>query len=310
MTTLIRTVDPVIEPLLVHEVERHLQLTASNKEPVPSAPLVALVAPPNPGNVDNGAHRYRLTFVTADGETDGGDISDAVTVADKTINGRIAVTNIPVGGSWVTSRKLYRTKAGLNDFFLVATVGDNTTTTYEDNIADASLGVGCPSTNTTSDPDITDLIKSSRELAEEFLNKALLTQTWKQYEDVFPCDDVIVLRKPPIISVSSVKYLDDTGALVVFDAASYVVDLAHFPGRVVLKNGYTWPIALIQRNAVVVEFVAGYGATRDKVPTKYKNGMKLLISELYEHREAVTAESLQQIPAVERCFADRYKEIP
>ncbi len=56
-----------------------------------------------------------MTFVTADGETDGGDVSASLTVADKAVNGQVTVSNIPVGGSAVTSRKLYRTAAGLYD---------------------------------------------------------------------------------------------------------------------------------------------------------------------------------------------------
>ena len=40
----------------------------------------------------------------------------------------------------MTSRKIYRTLGGGTIFKLVATLSDNTTTTYSDNIADGSLG--------------------------------------------------------------------------------------------------------------------------------------------------------------------------
>lgn len=95
------------------------------------------------GNVDNGAHFYKVTFVSPRGESDGSPASDGVTVADKTTNGKVAVTAIPVGPTGTTARKLYRTVAGDADdgeYLLVATISDNSTTTYEDNVADGSLG--------------------------------------------------------------------------------------------------------------------------------------------------------------------------
>ena len=139
---------PASEPITLAEAKAHLRLDASNAEPSPSAPTVAL-AGAGAGNVEDGVHRYRVTFVTADGETDGGVISDALTVADKGVNGKVAVSAIAVGGSAVTSRKVYRTIAAGADYLLLTTIADNTTTTYTDNIADGSLGAACPTTNTT-----------------------------------------------------------------------------------------------------------------------------------------------------------------
>jgi hypothetical protein len=97
---LIQTLAPALEPLTTAEVISHLRLDSSNLEPVPDAPTCAL-AGLGAGNVDNGAHRYRVVFVTADGKTDGGVISGAVTVVDKTVTVDRA-HNIPLGGSRVT----------------------------------------------------------------------------------------------------------------------------------------------------------------------------------------------------------------
>src|SRR5574340_1131128 len=98
---------PATEPVTVAEVLSHCRIDASNQEPPPSAVTVALASPAVAGNVDNGAHRYLATFVTADGETQAGEVSSVVTVADKTVNGKVTVSGIPVGGNAVTARKLY-----------------------------------------------------------------------------------------------------------------------------------------------------------------------------------------------------------
>ncbi len=110
----------------------------------PTAPTVALVNPAAPGNVDTGNHYYKISFVTATGETLPGTASAVVTVADKAVNGKVDVTAIPVGPAGCTDRKVYRTKAGGTAYFFVAAIGDNSTLNYEDNIADAALTVAAP----------------------------------------------------------------------------------------------------------------------------------------------------------------------
>lgn len=104
------------------------------------------------GLLSNGAYTYKVTFVTATGETEGGTTSNTTTVTDFSVNGKINLTAIPVSTvSGVTSRKLYRTVAGGSQHKLLATLSDNTTTTYQDNIADASLGANVPTTDTSGD---------------------------------------------------------------------------------------------------------------------------------------------------------------
>lgn len=99
----------------------------------------AALAGAGAGNVDNGTHAYKVTLVTAAGETAGG-TGVTVTVVNKTANGQVSLTGIPTGTAGVvTSRKVYRTKAGGGPFYLLTTLGDNTTTTYTDNTADGSL---------------------------------------------------------------------------------------------------------------------------------------------------------------------------
>ena len=57
---------------------------------------------------------------------------------------------------------------------------------------------------------IQSLITSSRQYAESYLKRALITQTWKYYLDEWPDEgrDYIELPMPPLSSVSSMKYTD------------------------------------------------------------------------------------------------------
>lgn len=284
---------PALEPVTLAELRAHLRLDGTTAEPAPGVPTVALVSPAAPGNVDNGAHRYRLTFVTADGETEAGAISAAVTVADKTVNGKVLVSAIPLGGAAVTSRKLYRTVAGGADALFLATLADNTTTTYTDNLADASLGAAAPAVNTTADPLLAGYLTAARlhvEGRDGWLNRALVTQTWDLFLDRFPC--AIVLPLPPLQSVTSVTYLDNTGASQTLATNQYRVDTARVPARITPAYGVTWPNTYGVPNAVTVRFVAGYGAPA-AVPGPIRLGLTMLAAHFYEHREPVLVGTIQ-----------------
>lgn len=93
----------------------------------------------DPG-VLSGTYYYSCTFVTALGETaPWPGTAVPVTVAARRIN----LSGIPIGPSGVIARRIYRTKAASpdpKDYYLVATIADNVTTGFVDNVADAALG--------------------------------------------------------------------------------------------------------------------------------------------------------------------------
>jgi hypothetical protein len=101
---------------------------------IPDAPDVADAAVA--GNLVAGTYEYAIAFITAEGETEIGVISDVVTLSG---NSKINVTNIPIGGAGTTRRRIYRHVDG-GDYKLVHEIADNATTTYLDNILAASLG--------------------------------------------------------------------------------------------------------------------------------------------------------------------------
>lgn len=115
-----------------------LNLVAVGQATPPSVAINATA-----GNL-NGLTYYSITFITVDGESEVSTISSGVTPANQQVN----LTNIPISvNPIVTGRRIYRTKVGGADTILghlVTTISDNTTTTYTDNIPDASLGVSSP----------------------------------------------------------------------------------------------------------------------------------------------------------------------
>lgn len=61
---------------------------------------------------------------------------------------RIPLTAIPLGPTGTTGRNLYRRFNGSGPFKLVTTIANNTSTTYNDAVANASLGATAPASNT------------------------------------------------------------------------------------------------------------------------------------------------------------------
>lgn len=94
-----------------------------------------------------GDYRYKITFVNSQVvESDVGPASATFTVSSP---GRNNLTSIPTAAqSWgISARNIYRTNASGSVFFRIATLSDNTTTIYTDNIASSSVGVSAPVDN-------------------------------------------------------------------------------------------------------------------------------------------------------------------
>lgn len=90
------------------------------------------------GAVTAGTHQYKVVFLYATGERSlASPASSVITVVTNTQT--VPLTNIITGNSSVVAREIYRTAAGGSSYLLLATISDNTTTTYSDIITDASL---------------------------------------------------------------------------------------------------------------------------------------------------------------------------
>ncbi len=133
--------------------EYNVNATGDLTYKVATVPPTALTATIAAGaGVDAGTHSYKVTFVTAGGETDAGAVSNTVTTAGGNL--QVNLTAIPTGNQYVTSRKIYRTIAGnaaVGPWLLQSTIANNTATTLSDNTADAALTTAAPSTNTALD---------------------------------------------------------------------------------------------------------------------------------------------------------------
>jgi uncharacterized phiE125 gp8 family phage protein len=162
-------------------------------------------------------------------------------------------------------------------------------------------------TTSTDLPNAADYVKQSRSHIEAETNVAMVDQTCRLTIDHWPngseawWDGVrqlpaselysanalrsIALPRWPLASIVSVTVYDEDGTPAVVNVANtFDVDLYSTPGRLTLKRGATWPIAMRANNAIDIAYVAGYGDAAADVPLMYKQAIKQLAAYMYEHR--------------------------
>jgi uncharacterized phiE125 gp8 family phage protein len=156
---------------------------------------------------------------------------------------------------------------------------------------------------------LTALITAARESCEHLLGRALITQTLELVLDEFPSGDEICLQRPPVSSITSIKYLDDAGVEQTWSSANYTLDTDDISARVLLATPTTiYPSTYDRDSAVRIRYVAGYGAA-SAVPVAIKQWILIRVATLYEYRTQIMAGvSVNELPGgfVDRLI-DRYR---
>ena len=118
------------------------------------------------------------------------------------------------------------------------------------------------------DPLLNLYISAARAYAEKLTGGAFVTQTVEYVLDSWPSGDVIHLPKPPLQSVTSIKYYGADGTEYTMDPTDYIVDTDSFPGRISLAYGKTWPSITLQPvNGIRIRFAAGHPVYAGTVDT-------------------------------------------
>lgn len=128
-----------------------------------------------------------------------------------------------------------------------------------------------------------------RQVEHTELRRALNTQTRDYFLDGFPCErgGRIKVPRPPLQSVTHIKYVDTGGVQQTLDVSEYQVDIKSQPGRIYPAWGTSWPATRCVPNAVEIRFIAGYGAAIEDVPEEIRQAMKVMIKTAWEHREEI-----------------------
>lgn len=96
----------------------------------------------------------------------------------------------------------------------------------------------------------------------------------------------IDLPLPPLVSVTSITTYDTANTATVFSSAYYQLNLSS--GRIYLNQGQVWPVALRDRAAMVIRYVAGYGAAFSDIPVDLRLAIKGHVGAMYDSRTLLT----------------------
>lgn len=166
---------------------------------------------------------------------------------------------------------------------------------------------------TVDDAMIADFITAARLESERINDRSFLTTSWRLTLDflpffgplgpwnplgmqghrglVGPWSAAITLPMPPLLSLTSIRYVDLGGVSQVIDVtpgSPGVIVSAGTPGRIAPGYGQFFPFAQPRIAAVDIDYTAGYGPDPGSVPKNVKSAMRLLVSHYYEHRTSNT----------------------
>lgn len=156
------------------------------------------------------------------------------------------------------------------------------------------------------DAEANALITDARSEIEMMTGLAFITQTWRLALDRWPAggeawwDGVregsihdlygpntlrsVNLPRWPLASITSVTVYDEASTSTAVTVANvFDVDTYSIPGRLTIKRGAVWPVALRASNAIEIVYVAGYTSAAN-VPAPMKRAVKQLAAYLYAHR--------------------------
>jgi uncharacterized phiE125 gp8 family phage protein len=176
----------------------------------------------------------------------------------------------------------------------------------------AALKLRLHLTATSDDASLTGILTQAREFAERVSRRALAYASYVTTMDRFPYPhEPIRVSMPPLISLTSITFYDDTLTLQTLDPSEYWTAPAQIPALIVPTPGNVWPCAGRVPGSVSLSFNAGYGypgapangntpATPPgpSLPTSWANNIMDIGVFIYENAGAPIPENLVQIPKV------------
>lgn len=140
-------------------------------------------------------------------------------------------------------------------------------------------------------PDLLKKLRAAIEWVERYTGRALMAQTWELAIDVETSwyqGATIALPKKPFYgtALSSFVWFDTADVEEAIEAESYWLDVRR--GRIVLKDGYTWPSGMRPLRSMVITYRAGYSETdATRVPPSIVEAVCRVATHFHQNRAAL-----------------------
>lgn len=149
---------------------------------------------------------------------------------------------------------------------------------------------------------ITSIIKQARFRAEQYTGSAITLKTIEQRFNSF--DDCMKLTVGNALDIVHIKYLDEAEVLQTLTPTTiYGLDEFAIPCEVYLKPKQAWPKTSTDRNAVRIQYRAGWQDAAS-IPADIKDALSLMIGDAYAHRE----DSVQRFPTAAQNYLELHRQ--
>lgn len=146
-------------------------------------------------------------------------------------------------------------------------------TTTPISLSEAKEYLKIASSLTADDAVITNIIESAIEVAEKFINQSFIHRTYKiTLDDVSSCK--IILPRPPISAINSVKAISNSGTETIIDSSLYKIS----------ADKKSLELQTFINNKIEIEYIAGFSANSDDIPADIKQAILCLIADIYESK--------------------------
>lgn len=133
---------------------------------------------------------------------------------------------------------------------------------------------------TYDDANVTIALEAARKEVEADVNRSILNTVYEMKLDYFP--DVIYLPMGRIQSVTTITYIDlDGNTQTLVENTDFRVDTGDDEARITYINSWPSDVNTDRKNAITVEYTAGYGATTNTETKVFEMMVLLKLSQIY-----------------------------
>lgn len=173
---------------------------------------------------------------------------------------------------------------------------------------------------------ITMLIKASASFIEKYTTRTLINTQYLTYRDNFGYGSFawgfpaaygccgIELRRSKLVSIDNFTYKNSQGVVTQVDPSLYyVTDDVDFSSILLMPNRQYPSDVLCVRQAIAIEFTAGYGDTADDIPIDLQEAMLQMVADMYFNRgDCVAAGRMscscqKYLSGASKAILDQYK---
>lgn len=155
-------------------------------------------------------------------------------------------------------------------------------------IAEARKQCGIADGINYHDDELRRLITAARELVENDTGLVCYTGTYTWKLTDWPYESWLEIRAiRPVTSITSITYVDGSGATQTWDSSSYVLETSTVVPLVRLAYSESWPGDIRgDINGITVTMVAGY-ATVAAIPSRVKQAVLFLVNHWFVNKDTV-----------------------